>query len=125
MPLLHDGIREHWDRLFESAGDLITYTRDTTEIRLQAIKGNSASVLQLPDGINQTTRDDDWIIRANDMWLDGVLEKPKLRDRITWCDLAGATRKYDVGINGVERQWDSLDQHGYLIRIHSTDMANA
>ncbi len=125
MPLLQDGIVEHWDRLFESAGDWINYKRDTTEIRLRAIKGSSESILELPDGITSTTRADDWILRTSDFWLDGVLEKPKLRDRIEWCDLSGATRKYDVGIDGTERQWDLLDQHGYLMRVHSTEMANA
>ncbi len=111
-----------WNGLRSQAGVDITYRRGTDETDLPAVKGGLITQLGTPDGLTITVHDDDWIIRADDLFISGVRTLPRLHDKIEWEDDAGDKHLFDVGIDGVDRQYAYISPYRNLLRVHTTEM---
>ena len=128
MTLQADAIREHlYESLLDVAGQLVEIQREvvggTSERDVCAVKAGTSSELTEAEAAYFTSESQDWLIKTSDYVIGGSVTLPAKRDRILWRDPTGAVQTYDVGVDGVERQYRYTDQTEQVLRIHTTQIS--
>ena len=83
--------------LFAASGETVTYRRDSTEIEVTAVLGESKSSGVDRNGQRVTYRTRDYLVAVEDMVMSSAAIRPKSGDKIIQT------------VNGVETQWHVMD----------------
>ena len=73
----------------------VTYIRGPSSVELQATAGRTSFEVVDENGILQEHESRDWLVRAEDLVLDGLKIKPRPGDVVSET-LGGVTHKYTV-----------------------------
>lgn len=118
-----DAVRNHlWPSLFASHGVQVTYFRDGVQLggTLDAVKG-SGTIDIVSAEHTETAVLDDFVFQTSDLVAVGVWP-PKRHDEIRWVDANAISHVYELNVDGVERQYDKVDQFGVLHRLHAVEV---
>lgn len=116
MSLISEGLEAHAERLMDAAGECITYCRGVSKVTLYAALGESIGESVDADGITVTVRSRDFIIKAEELVLDGAQTEPQRNDLIVWGERSFRVLP-DIGL---PRHRDS-DPHGNMLRIFTKE----
>jgi hypothetical protein len=124
-PNLLDACETLWTRLAGQSGVSATYTQGNQSITLTVVPGLRKTRTENSDGSLTTVKDTDFIIRAADLVISGSMVVPLRRDRISYADANGVSRKFElVGPFG-GRHYDPSDQYGVMLRLHAVEVIQA
>ena len=116
--LLRTGAAFLADRLSRHAAERVHYLRSAAVTEMPAVLGGSDFDVDQGDGSMLRVHAHDFVIRADQLLLDGIPVEPEEGDRIIVGTL-GAGEVYEVmGIPG-EPAWRYTDEHRYAYRIHT------
>ena len=118
---LAEDVLDHYELIFEEAGYSVIYNKAGVDQTLRAVKGSRQTTLEFADDSAVSVMDDDWLVLVSEFQTAFPDAVPERGDRITWTDHLGTERKFDVGLDGVERQYDPFGQFGVGWRIHSLE----
>ena len=111
-----------WPVLFAADGYQVTYMRDGSPCgTVDAIAGRRNTEVD-GGGFTSTVVSDDYICKIADLIAIGV-GQPERGDTLVWADANGVEHFQEVGLPGAERQYDFVDQHQTLVRIHTREVA--
>lgn len=109
-----------WPALFQVHGYTVEYYRCGASIgTLDAIKGIRTTQLDVGE-YTSTHTSDDWIFKWSDLRQSSI--EPERGDEIYWTDASGDLHRNEVNLPGDERQYDFMDQHQTLVRVHTKEI---
>ena len=121
MPNIINSVDWHWANLRLSAGVDIQYSsQGAAPVTIEAVKGRRRTEITGADFI-ETVVSDEFIVRPEDLTTAGIPE-PFIGDTIVWVDGNSVSRTCEVLLPGTERQYDPMDLHHKLIRVHAKEM---
>ena len=96
----------------------VTYRRGEQDIALNATVGRSVFQVVAADGVVEQVERRDYLVRAVDLVLGGVVVVPQVGDRIR--ETVGAkVEVYEVMGAGQEKHFRKSDVDGLTLRIHT------
>jgi hypothetical protein len=111
------------DQLHEHVATEVQYRRGADAVDVRATIGRT--LMKLDDGyggVRMVWTDRDYLIRAEDLVLDGNPVQPQRGDQIR--EAVGAqTLVYEVLAPGEEPPWRWADPHCQMLRIHTKHVA--
>lgn len=119
MHLLEWGQRWLNNQLQQFASREVVYQREVSTVTVQATVGRT--LLKLDDGyggVMMQWTDRDFLIRAEDLVIDGQAVLPQRGDTIHEVQ-SGVTYTYEVLAPGKEPVWKWSDLYRSLLRIHT------
>jgi len=96
----------------------VVYARGADSVSLSATVGRTVFEQADELGVIHRSESRDYLIRAEDLVLAGVLTTPRAGDRITETDGA-LIHTYEVNAPGGEPPWRFSDPHRIALRIHT------
>ncbi len=126
MTVLGDALIEMFDALVADAGGTVSVTRGlAAPVNLSVVRGRAFTErFGTDDGFYGTAHQDDFIVKASD-YITLVGGEPDVHDVIEWTDDNANVRKYQVGVDGLDRQYTPVGQFGLLYRIHTSEIPAA
>jgi len=126
MTGLGDAILDLFEGLAAEAGGIVDVSRGgNTAVQVTAIRGKSFTErFGTSDEFYGTSHQDDFIVKAVE-YIAQVGGEPDTCDIIEWTDDRDVIRQFQVGVDGLERQYDPVDQFGVLYRVHTTEITAA
>ena len=122
MSALRDAMVGHWEQLKELSGETVTYARQgQTEATLVMVPGLQTITLETVEGVTVSRKESDFLIGVEDFAVTGFT-KPQRRDRVT-STYGASTRTFEVRPLTNEREYDTMDQFGVMIRVHAREVA--
>ena len=122
MSALRDAMVEHWAQLKELSGETVTYARQgQIEATLVMVPGLQTITLETVEGVTVSRKESDFLIGVEDFAVTGFA-KPQRRDRVT-STYGAMPRTVVVRPLANEREYDTVDQYGVMIRVHAREVA--
>lgn len=119
--LLRDGMDWLTGKLIEHAGESITYSRGRSSVSITATVGKTLLKLADEYGTRVEWADQDFLIRAADLVLDGEAVEPQRGDTVRWAR-GGTTYVFEVLAPGNEPAWRWADEHRTMYRVHAKEV---
>ena len=118
MSLFSDALSFGENRRQESAGECVTYARGEDQIEVMAVRGNS-QFEEVPGDMEArvSIRMLPWLIRAEELVIDGAEVEPQRGDQI----VSGDGLIYDVLPGPEGNHWRWSNQYKTTYRIHSVN----
>lgn len=111
-----------FDDLALEFGGTVSVTRGIgAPVPLTYVRGKALTRVFTDEGFYGTSHQDDFIFKKQD-YIDDVGGEPDVNDYIDWTDDNGTARRFQVAVEGAERQHDPSDGLGLLIRVHTTEV---
>ena len=118
MPnLLSNSVRLLARTVKQAGGVVIRYVRGTAEVEIVAVPGQSDIESQGIDNEVIVAKADDWLIEADDLWLDGVNVLPKRGDKILYNG-----HVHEVVRRGESSCYGWTDQTKQLLRVYTVEI---
>lgn len=100
----------------------VTYTRGAASVKLLATVGRTVFELRDDYGGVEKTQARDYLVRAEDLVLDGALALPERGDEVREAEGAQVF-VYEVMAPGKEPHWRYSDPYRQTLRIHTKHVA--
>jgi len=102
------------------ATQTVVYSRGGHQVSLSATRGRSEFEMDSGDGFPVRAESVDWLVRAQDLRLDGVTITPERHDRIRETLTSGDVKVYEVmGPDETSPVCRKSDPWGMTLRIHT------
>lgn len=101
----------------------VTYGRGDASVELMATVGRTEFEVRDDYGVLEKTESRDYLVRAEDLILDGVEVLPERGDEIREAE-GGKVFVYEVMAPGREPHWRYSDQYRETLRIHTKFTGN-
>jgi len=118
MSLLREGVREHYSRLIESAGVLVTYYRGEDCVEVYAVPGETVFEQVERDGSVVEVRSRDWTVLQSALDFGAGHTEPVVKDSIQYTEDEEAT-VYEVLRDAGQKHFREADAFGGAFRIHT------
>jgi hypothetical protein len=112
----------HWKRLAAFGGVAATYSQDGSTVELTVVPAGRTTRTETAEGAITSSKDSDFVLLASSLVIGGNVVSPKRRDKITYADVNGMQRKFEVVSQAGERHYDPVDQYGVMIRVHTVEV---
>jgi hypothetical protein len=96
----------------------VTYLRGLDAINIQATVGRSVFQIVSGEGAAETVERRDYIVRAADLRVGGVVTLPEVGDRVRET-VGSQVQEYEVVATGQEPHYRKSDPDGMALRIHT------
>lgn len=97
----------------------VTYVRGTASVALQATIGRTVFEQRDDYGVIEKTESRDFLVRSEDLALEGALTLPERGDEVREADEGGKVFVYEVMAPGKEPHFRYSDPYRRTLRIHT------
>lgn len=124
MTALGTALLDLFGDLVIEAGATVSITRGAAApVNLSVVRGRAFTErFGTDDGFYGTAHQDDFIVRSAD-YITEVGGEPDVHDVIEWTDDDANVRRFQVGVDGLDRHYTPVGQFGLLWRVHTTEVA--